>query len=396
MALVLVFTLVLGAGTVGTAVGAVRPDPRIREYQTLLKQAGYYTGPLDGIRGPATQKAVLKFQKESGLTVDGIVGPVTLAALKKVTSTYVVRKGDTLGGIAARFGVSADWLARQNKLKNPNMIHPGQELVVGAGAKQPTVSPGKPTAASKPATGSKGDTPVASPGTASRNGGSSGTPGPSTPPGGDVGEKQWETFVPGTVPVVPAEAGLAGARVALTFDDGPDATNTPLLLDVLKKHKVPATFFLVGERVRAATQVAQRITAEGHEIGNHSFAHRPFTGRALADIEKDLSATQGIIQATTGQVPRHFRPPGGVVDETVSLAVARTKLRTVFWNNVGATDDLPLTADELATRIASRCRDGTVIMLHGDRPLAAEVTERLIGLLGAAGVQWVKLSELCR
>lgn len=345
-----------------------RPDPDIKEYQSLLKQAGYYPGPIDGIRGPLTEKAILRFQKDQGLTADGVVGPVTLQQLRWVVSTYTVRRGDTLSRISQRFGVSVEWLVKQNRLRHPDLLHPGQKLVVKP--LKGTVTPDRPVAAQPP------------PST------------PPSPPAAAPEEPVWEHFLPGAV-TVSSPAGLAGARVALTFNDAPDPLYTPEILEVLSRHGVKATFFLIGERIRAAAEVTKSL-ASAHEVGNHSYAHRPLLGQPSAEIEKDLEAAQTAIRAVTGQVPVHFRPPGGGLDGAIAAAAHQQGLRIVFWDNVGATDDIPLAPEDLAARIASRCRDGSILMLHADRPQTPVVVEKLLAALQGAGVRLVPLSQLVK
>ncbi|MBC7340190.1 MAG: polysaccharide deacetylase family protein [Firmicutes bacterium] len=385
------------------------PDAGVREYQSLLKQLGYYSGAVDGIAGPLTRTAVVRFQRDHGLTPDGVVGPATISALRRAAATYVVRKGDNLSIIAARYGVTISWLCRVNGLKNPDLIRPGQKLIV---RDLPGVTSGKDAGGNATAgtgtagTGGSGRVTAPGSGTATAGKGTTSGQGKDSPAGshtdtlsGSDDDPAWQTFLPGAPATSGrtgpqgAPAGLQGARIALTFNDAPHQ-NTGAILDVLARHGVKATFFLIGERVGSARDQVRSMASAGHQLGNHSYGHRPLAGHSLADVEKDLSAAQAAIKAASGQTPRYFRPPGGVLDRTVATAVARQGLTTVLWHNVGLTDDLPLAPEELARRIASRCRDGYIVMLHADRPTTAAVVEHLIGLLTAAGARLVTLSEL--
>ncbi|MDI6893306.1 MAG: polysaccharide deacetylase family protein [Bacillota bacterium] len=340
----------------------------VREYQSLLKQTGYYRGALDGIRGPATESAILRFQKEHGLAADGVVGPTTMAALRRAAATYVVRKGDTLNEIAASYGVTVKWLCQVNGIRDPDLIRPGQKLVVrdlGTGAQQGRSTPEPADSPSQPV---------------------SDAPQPEEGPA-------WETFLPGTSSPESPRSGLLGARVALTFDDAPHA-GTGAILEVLARHGVRATFFLIGERIAQNRDQVLRMVAAGHELGNHSYCHRILVGHDPADVEKDLSAAQAAVASVAGRKPLLFRPPGGALDRAVAAAAARQGLTTVLWHNVGATDDCPLPAEELARRIAVRCYDGYIVMLHADRPGTAALVDNLVRLLTAAGARLVTLSEL--
>ncbi|MEA4882115.1 MAG: peptidoglycan-binding protein [Clostridia bacterium] len=105
------------------------------ELQEYLSLAGCLKGVSDGVFGPATHSAVVKFQSDHGILADGIVGPMTWAALAKGTGpkesrSYVVAQGDTMYGIAKKFGVSVEAIASASGVAKPEMIRPGQKLVI--------------------------------------------------------------------------------------------------------------------------------------------------------------------------------------------------------------------------------------------------------------------------
>ena len=103
--------------------------------------------------------------------------------------------------------------------------------------------------------------------------------------------------------------GEVPGKLALTFDDGPSAEWSPKILDILKEKGVHATFFIIGENGAANPRIVQRMLAEGHDLGNHTFTH-PNIGEmpdSVAGIE--LNATQRLIEALTGRSTRLFRPP---------------------------------------------------------------------------------------
>src|SRR5947209_13880611 len=92
--------------------------------------------------------------------------------------------------------------------------------------------------------------------------------------------------------------------VALTFDDGPDSTWTPRVLDILKKERVPAAFFIIGEYGQENPDLVRRIVADGHDIGNHSYTH-PNLGEIPGRItDLELNATERLIESLTGPVSR--------------------------------------------------------------------------------------------
>ena len=98
-------------------------------------------------------------------------------------------------------------------------------------------------------------------------------------------------------------------KLALTFDDGPDPEWTPQILDILKAKHVPATFFVIGANMEAHPGLVQRILAEGHEVGNHTYTHPNLADTPLAAVRLELNATQRLFEALTGRSMRLFRPP---------------------------------------------------------------------------------------
>ncbi len=101
------------------------------------------------------------------------------------------------------------------------------------------------------------------------------------------------------------------SAIALTFDDGPNPSATPMLLDLLDRHKVRASFFLMGEHVRAFPALAKEIATRGHVIGNHTDTHPKLTFLSPARIQRELSRCDEAIEVATGLKPRWMRPPFG-------------------------------------------------------------------------------------
>ena len=102
---------------------------------------------------------------------------------------------------------------------------------------------------------------------------------------------------------------VEGPYIALTFDDGPHATLTPKLLDILKEKGVKVTFFVLGECVAANPAVLQRAAAEGHEIGNHSWDHKALTKGGGSGVAMEINQTNAAIENAIGRKPTLVRPP---------------------------------------------------------------------------------------
>jgi cellulose synthase/poly-beta-1,6-N-acetylglucosamine synthase-like glycosyltransferase/peptidoglycan/xylan/chitin deacetylase (PgdA/CDA1 family) len=211
----------------------------------------------------------------------------------------------------------------------------------------------------------------------------------------------------------------ADPRLVLTFDDGPDPVYTPQILDILQQYHVPAVFFVVGKYAEAHPELIRRIVREGHEIGNHSFAHPDLFKVSSSRQETELALTQRIIQALTGHSTVLFRPPyGGNPDpqeptELVPmLRAARSGYLTVGegiiprdWETAVLEPGVhptpvyrALTGDDIADRVLRSRTSGHIILLHdagGDRHATVASLPRIISELRAAGSQFVSLADLC-
>jgi cellulose synthase/poly-beta-1,6-N-acetylglucosamine synthase-like glycosyltransferase/peptidoglycan/xylan/chitin deacetylase (PgdA/CDA1 family) len=206
-------------------------------------------------------------------------------------------------------------------------------------------------------------------------------------------------------------AGYRPGLVALTFDDGPDPTWTPRVLDILKQEQVPATFFIIGENGQQNPELVRRIVAEGHDIGNHTFTH-PNLGEIpgpLVDLE--LNATQRLIESETGRSTTLFRPPyfGDAEPQTPDEVGPVVRANRLGYLTVGLRvdpddwDQPRATADVIVEKtvegVTSKDPDasGQIVLLHdggGDRSQTVEALPRLIHELRARGYRFVTTTEL--
>ncbi len=154
--------------------------------------------------------------------------------------------------------------------------------------------------------------------------------------------------------------------IALTFDDGP-SESTPQLLEILARHRAPATFFQIGANVRRLPEVAREIVAAGHEIGNHTETHPILALKSPAFIDRELSQAQETIQQTTGQRPRYFRAPYGVRWFGLRQAQQRLGLTGVMWSTIAL--DWKRQTSSVVSRLIDGAVPGAILCLHDGRVL---------------------------
>jgi len=121
-------------------------------------------------------------------------------------------------------------------------------------------------------------------------------------------------------------------RIALTFDDGPDAVWTERTLVLLDKQQVRASFFLVGERAARAPETVRRIVAAGHEIGSHGWSHRSLWLCGPRRTEAEIGRAHRFLSEAADRPVLHFRPPWGMVNAPMFAALRRCGERCVFWS----------------------------------------------------------------
>ena len=187
--------------------------------------------------------------------------------------------------------------------------------------------------------------------------------------------------------------------VALTFDDGPDARSTPVLLDLLREEKIEATFFCIGKKVAAERGLTARIFSEGHLLGNHTFHHSNATNFfTAAKLRVELTETQNAIQAATSIAPVYFRPPMGLSNPRIFRVASELKLSVIGWSARGL--DTQIAAPEkIVARIVRRLQPGGIILLH-DGNIPAErlvvTVKRLLANLRERGYEVVRLDKMLK
>ena len=193
-----------------------------------------------------------------------------------------------------------------------------------------------------------------------------------------------------------ATAACRSGHVALTFDDGPAPDLTPRLLSTLRRLHVPATFFMVGERVAAAPASARQVESSGFLVANHSYHHEDLRRLSREQIIATLQSTDRALRAAGVHPTRLMRPPYGAVDAHVYAAIRATHLRPVLWD-VDPRDWESGTADQIAARILGQLRPGERIVLQhdgvGNSSSSVAAVPRIVAEARRRGFCFVALDE---
>lgn len=151
-------------------------------------------------------------------------------------------------------------------------------------------------------------------------------------------------------------------EIAFTFDDGPDPLYTPHLLDLLKKHGIKATFFVVGSKAEAFPELIGRMHREGHLIGIHNYKHFPNWLLSPRQVRRQLQRSVNAIEQLTGERPTYYRPPWGLL--TFFDLLLRKQFQIVLWSvMVGDWSSKPGN-EAIRTRLLKLIKAGSVIVLH--------------------------------
>jgi peptidoglycan-N-acetylglucosamine deacetylase len=171
----------------------------------------------------------------------------------------------------------------------------------------------------------------------------------------------------------------APQQIALTYDDGPNDPHTLRLLEILTKHNVQATFFLIGRYVQQRPDIAREITHAGHIVGNHTFTHPLLTFKTEAQIKLELAFCQSALQDAIGDRSNLFRPPFGGRRPAVLRIARELGLEPIMWNVTGYDWNAPPAA-VIEQKIVKQIRGGDVILLHdgGHKQMGADRSQTLI------------------
>ena len=184
-------------------------------------------------------------------------------------------------------------------------------------------------------------------------------------------------------------------QIAITFDDGPHPGNTGRILDVLKKHEIRATFFILGCNAGYYPEPLVRAIEEGHEIENHTFDHKT-KGRSTDELIRSIDKTGAVISAMTGRRPRYFRPPGGKCTPEMRAAIDFLGYEAVYWT-IDSEDWKGKSAESIVSSVMRSVRGNDIILFHDytcPNDNTVEALLILIPRLLRSGYRFVTVDEL--
>jgi peptidoglycan-N-acetylglucosamine deacetylase len=195
-------------------------------------------------------------------------------------------------------------------------------------------------------------------------------------------------------PATYAQVRVDQPYIAMTFDDGPSAENTPRLLEMLKQRNIKATFFLIGQNVASNPEIVRRILADGHEIGNHSWTHPQLSKLSDDRVTAEITKTQDAIKDASGLTPTILRPPYGAItprqrewiENQFGLSVILWSVDPFDWKRPGAS--------VITQRILSQVRPGAIILSHDIHKQTVDAMPATLDGLIAKGYKFATVSQL--
>ena len=316
-------------------------------------------------------------------------------------SVYYVQPGETLYEIADILEVSLEELIYKNQIDNPNLIYPQQQLKIPSSPRSDmlttsviihTVQPGETLYIISHQYGISIDNLISLNNIYEPN---------ELFPGDELSIPEFSFSELRTMyPQHFFHQGTTdSAKVALTFDDGPDETYTPQILDVLDELDIPGTFFYVGFRAQRYPQVVQETVDRGHIIANHSWSHPDLTRLRDIEVYEEIKETEIVMEETTGKRTTLIRPPYGLISQRVLDQLQQLDYRVIQWS-VDSLDWQTQDIDQILINTIPDIDDGAIILFHSaggenqSYQATVDVLPELVYTLEVQGYEFVTIDEL--
>jgi peptidoglycan/xylan/chitin deacetylase (PgdA/CDA1 family) len=199
---------------------------------------------------------------------------------------------------------------------------------------------------------------------------------------------------PAEPPITFNSVHVDGPYIALTFDDGPNATLTPKLLDLLAARHLKATFFVIGQNAADHPDILRRAVREGHEIGNHSWSHPNLGKMSDEAVRRELQKTDEAIVAAIGKKPTLMRPPYGSITANQKKWIHdEFGYRIIIWD-VDPLDWKRPGPSVVTARILKETKAGSIVLAHDIHPPTIEAMPATFDQLMKKGFKSVTVTEL--
>ena len=197
--------------------------------------------------------------------------------------------------------------------------------------------------------------------------------------------------------------GRGSKQLALTYDDGPNDPHTLRLLEILARHNVHATFFLIGRYVEQRPDIVRELVKAGHVIGNHTFTHPLLTFKSARKLREQFAKCERALRDAAGEHSNLFRPPFGGRRPAVLRTARQMGMEPIMWSVTGYDWNAP-SVEHIERQVTRQVGGGDVILLHdgghlhfgSDRSYTVAATGRLISRYLAEGYEFVTVPEMMR
>ncbi len=167
-------------------------------------------------------------------------------------------------------------------------------------------------------------------------------------------------------------------QIALTFDDGPEPDQTIPLLDLLKEHDIPATFFVIGEKAERHRELIERMVAEGHDIGNHTYTHSEPSETSTQMLIDEVRRTRDLIEEISNRPCTLMRPPKGELTLRKMYQLWKVQQTVALWS-IDPKDYKMKTSEEATTWAKTyQPTPGDILLMHDNKPYVCDLVTELI------------------
>ncbi|MCH5260130.1 MAG: polysaccharide deacetylase family protein [Lachnospiraceae bacterium] len=179
-------------------------------------------------------------------------------------------------------------------------------------------------------------------------------------------------------------------KIALTFDDGPHPYYTEQLLDGLKERGVKATFFVLGKHAEQYPELVERMSEEGHLVGNHTYSHMQLNQRNSEAFKEELVKTSRLIEELTGQEVQYVRPPYGTwnknFEEELNMFPVLWTIDPLDWSSKNVTG--------IVNKVTNKAKDNSIILLHDEYKTTVTAALQIVDELQEEGYEFVTVEEI--